>query len=111
MGPPEWPPRQGERTGDRGGGVQKPTRAVAGHPAVRTRPAGPLLHIGDDKVLRGLLPLQAEGLVGHAPSRLMRSRDLVDTVLPRLKRDPCVFLHPRDAGCEECADAWQAVQP
>ena len=54
--------------------------------------------------------LQSEGLVGHAPSRLMRSRDLVDTVLPRLKRDPCVFLHPRDAGCEECAEAWQGIQ-
>lgn len=54
--------------------------------------------------------LQADGPVGHAPSRLMRSRDLVDTVLPRLKRDPCVFLHPRDAGCAECLEAWQGLQ-
>ena len=53
---------------------------------------------------------QADGPVGHAPSRLMRSRDLVDTVLPRLKRDPCIFLHPRDAGCTECLEAWQGIQ-
>lgn len=52
---------------------------------------------------------QSEGIVGHAPSRLMRSRDLVDTVLPRLERDPWVFVHSSDFGCEECAQARASV--
>ncbi len=47
--------------------------------------------------------VQTEGTVGHAPSRLMRSRDLIDTVVPRLKRNPLVFLHPEGSGCEECS--------
>ncbi len=55
--------------------------------------------------------LQTDGLVGHAPSRLMRSRDLVETVLERLERDPCVFLHPRSTGCADCREAWQSVEP
>jgi aminoglycoside N3'-acetyltransferase len=46
--------------------------------------------------------LQAEGVVGHATARLTRSRAIVATVLPRLGRDPLVFLHPAEAGCAEC---------
>lgn len=53
---------------------------------------------------------QSEGAVGHAPSRLVRSRDLIDTVLPHLKHDLLVFLHPRDSGCEECALARASIQ-
>ena len=53
--------------------------------------------------------LQSEGLVGHAPSKLMRSRDLVDTALAYLEADPFVFLHRRDSDCEACARAWRTV--
>ena len=53
--------------------------------------------------------VQSEGMVGHARSRLMRSRDLIDTVVPRIERDPLVFLHPRDSGCEECTLAWASI--
>lgn len=53
--------------------------------------------------------LQSEGVVGHAPARLMRSRDLIDIVVPKLKRDPWVFVHPNDSGCEECAQARASV--
>ena len=53
--------------------------------------------------------LQREGPVGHADSMLMRARDLVDTVVERLTREPFVFLHPRDSGCEECDGTWRSV--
>lgn len=53
--------------------------------------------------------LQAEGIVGHARAKLMRARDLIDTVLPHLARDPFALIHPRDADCEECAAAWQSM--
>ncbi len=46
--------------------------------------------------------LQREGRVGHALARLVRSRDIVTVVRERLERDPYVFLHPPEAGCEEC---------
>lgn len=49
--------------------------------------------------------MQSDGIVGHAPSRLMRSHDLIETVMPHLQRDPWVFVHPRESGCEECAQA------
>jgi aminoglycoside N3'-acetyltransferase len=49
--------------------------------------------------------LQREGQVGHAPARLARSRDVVAVALERLAGDPLVFLHPPDAGCEECDEA------
>ena len=49
--------------------------------------------------------VQEEGPVGHAPSRLMRSRDVIDTVIPRLECDPWVFVHPEGSDCEECAQA------
>ena len=53
--------------------------------------------------------VQSDGIVGHAPSRLMRSRDLVETVLSHLARDPWAFIHPSGSGCEECAQARASV--
>lgn len=53
--------------------------------------------------------LQAEGVVGHAHARLARARDIVDVALARLRRDPLVFLHPRDARCGECDEARRSV--
>ena len=53
--------------------------------------------------------LQAEGRIGHAPSKLMRARDVIDAVVPRLQANPFVFLHPRGSACAECADAWRSV--
>ena len=52
---------------------------------------------------------QSEGIVGHAPSKLMRSRDVVDVTVSRLKRAPFTFLHPRDSDCKDCADAWMSL--
>ncbi|HEU4559600.1 MAG TPA: AAC(3) family N-acetyltransferase, partial [Longimicrobium sp.] len=53
--------------------------------------------------------LQAEGRVGHAHARLFRSRDVVEATLPHLRRDPLIFLHPPEAGCEECDEARASV--
>ncbi|MFC4307853.1 AAC(3)-IV family aminoglycoside N-acetyltransferase [Steroidobacter flavus] len=53
--------------------------------------------------------LQAEGRVGQAHARLVRSRDLVSVALEYLSRDPLLFLHPVGAGCEECDEARQTV--
>jgi aminoglycoside 3-N-acetyltransferase IV len=55
--------------------------------------------------------LQAEGRVGHAQARLMRSRDVVHTAVEQLSRDPLVFLHSPEAGCAECSAARAGVQP
>jgi aminoglycoside N3'-acetyltransferase len=52
---------------------------------------------------------QSEGTVGHASAKLMRSRDLIDTALCHLERNPFALIHPRDAGCEECAEAWRSI--
>ena len=54
---------------------------------------------------------QFEGTVGHAPSKLMRSQALVDTALFYLKRDPLVFIHPRDFDCPACARARESIAP
>jgi aminoglycoside N3'-acetyltransferase len=54
--------------------------------------------------------LQAEGPVGRASSRLMRARDVVAVVRERLATDPLTFLHPSDAGCDECDEARQSVR-
>jgi aminoglycoside N3'-acetyltransferase len=54
--------------------------------------------------------LQAEGPVGHAHSRLVRSRDIVDVVVEELKREPLCFLHPRSAGCGECDEARASIR-
>lgn len=53
--------------------------------------------------------LQVEGLVGHASARLTRSRAIVDCVVPRIERDPLVFLHGPDEGCAECDEARASV--
>lgn len=55
--------------------------------------------------------LQLEGTVGHAPAKLMRSRDLVETAVDHLQNDPVAFLHPRGTGCQDCAEAWRSVAP
>jgi aminoglycoside N3'-acetyltransferase len=53
--------------------------------------------------------LQREGMVGHAYARLARSRDIVAAAMEHLQRDPLIFLHPADAGCEECDEARATV--
>ena len=52
---------------------------------------------------------QSKGIVGHTDSTLMRSRDLIESIVPRLKDDPFVFLHPPDYGCAQCDEARQHV--
>ncbi|MET0536217.1 MAG: AAC(3)-IV family aminoglycoside N-acetyltransferase [Steroidobacter sp.] len=52
---------------------------------------------------------QSEGRVGHAHARLADSRDVVAHALERLAADPLLFLHPMDAGCEECVEARRSV--
>jgi len=54
--------------------------------------------------------LQSEGLVGHAPARLFRSRDLVRLAIPQLEREPLLFLHSPSDRCAEC-DAARATVP
>ena len=53
--------------------------------------------------------LQSEGQIGHAHARLMRSRDVVSVVCEHLARDPLVFLHQPNVGCEECDEARASV--
>jgi aminoglycoside N3'-acetyltransferase len=53
--------------------------------------------------------LQSEGQVGQAHARLARARDIVDVAVPRLARDPLVFLHPPVARCAECDEARRSV--
>jgi aminoglycoside N3'-acetyltransferase len=52
--------------------------------------------------------LQREGAVGHAHARLVRSRDVVNVVLEKLRDDPLVFLHSRGE-CEECDAAHASI--
>jgi len=54
--------------------------------------------------------LQSEGPVGHAHARLMRARDVVTVVREHLTTDPLTFLHPADAGCDECDEARRSVR-
>ncbi|NYB26180.1 MAG: AAC(3)-VI family aminoglycoside N-acetyltransferase [Methanobacteriaceae archaeon] len=54
--------------------------------------------------------LQSEGCVGHAYSRLARSRDIVKVALEYLAKDPLLFLHPPDSGCEDCDEARKSVE-
>jgi aminoglycoside N3'-acetyltransferase len=53
--------------------------------------------------------LQSEGRVGHAHTRLARSRDIVACAVERLRRDPLIFLHPLHSGCLECDQARASV--
>lgn len=50
---------------------------------------------------------QREGRVGRAEARLMSARTLVAAALPRLRREPLLFLHAPEAGCADC-DAARA---
>ncbi|HEX6617693.1 MAG TPA: AAC(3)-IV family aminoglycoside N-acetyltransferase [Gemmatimonadales bacterium] len=54
--------------------------------------------------------LQAEGVVGHARSRLVRARDVVDVALEALALDRLVFLHEPGAGCAECEAARRSLR-
>src|SRR5690606_6379738 len=49
------------------------------------------------------------GPVGHARATLIRSRAIVDAVVPRLRADPLLFLHEPADGCAECDDARASV--
>jgi aminoglycoside N3'-acetyltransferase len=50
--------------------------------------------------------LQHRGPLGHAEATLMRSRDIIQTVVPRLKANETLFLHP--PGVDEACDAARA---
>ena len=54
--------------------------------------------------------LERSGHVGSAVARLVRSRDVVDVTVEQLKRDPLVFLHSVEEGCEECTEARASVR-
>lgn len=51
---------------------------------------------------------QRRGRVGSGEARLMRSRDVVEAALTRLRENEMVFLHP-SGRCEECDDARAAL--
>jgi aminoglycoside 3-N-acetyltransferase len=55
--------------------------------------------------------LQREGPVGSAHARLFRARDVVALAVEALARDPLLFLHAPDAGCEECDEARRYTRP
>lgn len=47
---------------------------------------------------------QRRGIVGHAETRLARSKDIVEAALARLRENEKVFLHPPGV-CDECDEA------
>jgi aminoglycoside 3-N-acetyltransferase len=51
---------------------------------------------------------QRTGPVGHATAHLARSRDIVDAVIPRLRHDETIFLHPTGVD-EECDQARESL--
>ena len=53
---------------------------------------------------------QRRGTVGHAGARLIRSRDVVEIALDRLRKDETVFLHPPgvDHECDEARASLKA---
>lgn len=53
---------------------------------------------------------QRRGPLGHGEGRLMRSRDLVDIAVARLRDEETVFLHPSGA-CAECDAARASLPP
>lgn len=53
--------------------------------------------------------LQRRGQVGNAEARLVRSRDVVEVVVERLKENETTFLHPKGFD-EECDDAWRSLE-
>jgi len=52
--------------------------------------------------------LQRRGTVGHAAARLVRSRDLVEIVVQRLRAEETIFLHPYGVD-EECDEARASI--
>lgn len=52
--------------------------------------------------------LQKRGKVGNADTRLMFSKDVIETALAQLRVNPTVFLHPRGTD-EECDAAWASI--
>ncbi|HSG42041.1 MAG TPA: AAC(3) family N-acetyltransferase [Anaerolineales bacterium] len=52
--------------------------------------------------------LQKRGVIGNAEARLIRSQDIVDVVVERLKENETVFLHPPGVD-EECDDARASI--
>jgi aminoglycoside 3-N-acetyltransferase-4 len=54
---------------------------------------------------------QAEGPVGHGTARLVRSRDVTAAVVPRLRREPLLFLHQPEEGCLDCDEARASLPP
>ncbi|MCM6774211.1 AAC(3) family N-acetyltransferase [Nocardia sp. CDC159] len=48
---------------------------------------------------------QREGTIGTAHARLFAARDLIDTVVPRLRADPLMLLCAPNTGCGECDEA------
>lgn len=55
--------------------------------------------------------LQAENSVGYAHARLARSREIVAVAVEHLRREPLIFLHPREASCGECDEARASAPP
>ncbi|MFZ5443212.1 MAG: AAC(3) family N-acetyltransferase [Myxococcota bacterium] len=53
--------------------------------------------------------LQREGRIGSAHARLIRSRDVVEVAVAKLREAPLVFLCPSEAHCEECDEARASV--
>ncbi|HEX7034958.1 MAG TPA: AAC(3) family N-acetyltransferase [Pseudomonadales bacterium] len=51
---------------------------------------------------------QRRGPVGHGDARLVRARDVVQTVVPRLRTDETALLHAPGA-CEQCDEARSAI--
>jgi aminoglycoside 3-N-acetyltransferase len=52
--------------------------------------------------------LQRRGKVGHAETRLARSRDIVDVVAEQVRANETVFLHPRGVD-EQCDEARESL--
>lgn len=65
------------------------------------RAIGPLLHARGE---------QSSGDVGHAPSILARSRDVVACAMQQLAYNPLFFLCPRHTGCVECDRAHASIE-
>jgi aminoglycoside N3'-acetyltransferase len=51
--------------------------------------------------------MQTRGKAGYADARLIRSRDIVDAAVERLRENETIFLHPRgvDGQCDEARDS------
>ncbi len=54
---------------------------------------------------------QSHGTVGSGVARLVRAQEVTRVVCTRLERDPLVFLHAPDEGCEDCDLARASARP